>query len=119
MSNEKPLYYGDYLQLDKVLEAQTLESDIVGQHAHDEMLFIITHQAYELWFKQIIFELDSVIDVFDDPIVEDKNMGKVLHRLARIKSIQRVLLNQIDIIETMTPLDFCLLYTSPSPRDRG
>lgn len=106
MSNEKPLYYGDYLQLDKILGAQTLESDLVGQHAHDEMLFIITHQAYELWFKQIIFELDSVIDVFDDPVVEDKNMGRVLHRLARIKTIQRLLLNQIDVIETMTPLDF-------------
>lgn len=106
MSNEKPLYYGDYLQLGKILGAQTLESDIVGHHAHDEMLFIITHQAYELWFKQIIFELDSVIDVFDDPVVEDKNMGRVLHRLSRIKAIQRLLLNQIDVIETMTPLDF-------------
>ena len=70
------------------------------------MLFIITHQAYELWFKQILHELDSVIDVFDDPVVEDKKMGRVIHRLSRIKSIQRLLINQIDVIETMTPLDF-------------
>ena len=100
------IYYGDYLQLDKILGAQELESEKIGEPAHDEMLFIITHQAYELWFKQILFELVSIIDVFDDPQVEDKKMGQVIHRLARIKSIQQVLLQQIDIIETMTPLDF-------------
>ena len=113
MSNESSfdkstgLYYGDYLQLDKVLGAQKLESAANGRApAHDEMLFIITHQAYELWFKQILHELESVIDIFDDPIVEDKDMGQVIHRLSRIKTIQRTLIQQIDIIETMTPLDF-------------
>jgi tryptophan 2,3-dioxygenase len=70
------------------------------------MLFIITHQVYELWFKLIIHELNSVIDVFDDPVVEDRTMGLVIHRLSRIKAIQRLLINQIDVIETMTPLDF-------------
>ena len=105
-ARSKQVYYGDYLQLDKLLGAQQLESELVGKPAHDEMLFIITHQAYELWFKQIIFELNSVIDVFDDPVVEDKKMGQVIHRLARIKSVQRILINQIDVIETMTPLDF-------------
>ncbi len=103
---DKQVYYSEYLQLDKILDAQQRESELEGNPAHDEMLFIITHQAYELWFKQIIFELNSVIDVFDDPIVEDKKMGRVIHRLARIKTIQRTLINQIDIIETMTPLDF-------------
>ncbi|MEM7453179.1 MAG: tryptophan 2,3-dioxygenase family protein [Planctomycetota bacterium] len=106
MKNGHGIYYGEYLQLDKILDAQDLESSRHGDAAHDEMLFIITHQAYELWFKQIVFELDSVIDMFDDPIVEDKNMGKVLHRLQRVMTIQRVLIDQIDIIETMTPLDF-------------
>ncbi len=105
-AREKQVYYGEYLQLDKLLDAQQLESELEGQPAHDEMLFIITHQAYELWFKQIIFELNSVIDVFDDPIVEDKKMGRVIHRLTRIKTIQRILISQIDVIETMTPLDF-------------
>lgn len=100
------IYYSDYLQLDKILSAQDLESTKHGKPAHDEMLFIITHQAYELWFKQILFELESVVDVFDDPVVEDKKMGQVIHRLSRIKTIQRVLIQQIDIIETMTPLDF-------------
>ena len=58
------IYYGDYLQLDKVLNAQDLESEKNGKIAHDEMLFIITHQAYELWFKQILFELAAVSKVF-------------------------------------------------------
>lgn len=100
------IYYTDYLQLDKLLDAQHLESAKQGKPAHDEMLFIITHQTYELWFKQIVFELKSIIEVFDDPKVEDKKMGRVIHRLERIKEIQRVLIQQIDIIETMTPLDF-------------
>ncbi len=107
MSKPSGLYYGDYLRLDDILAAQQLESvKKNGVAAHDEMLFIITHQAYELWFKQILHELDSVIDMFDDPIVEDKNMGRVIHRLNRIKTIQRVLIEQIDVIETITPLDF-------------
>ena len=102
----KPVYYSDYLQLDKILEAQQLKSELVGKPAHDEMLFIITHQTYELWFKQIVFELESIIDIFDDTVVEHKNMGVVIHRLSRIKTIQRVLIEQITIIETITPLDF-------------
>ncbi len=105
-AREKQVFYSDYLQLGKILDSQQRESELEGLPAHDEMLFIITHQAYELWFKQILFELDSVIDVFDDPIVEDKMMGLVIHRLSRIKSIQNVLIDQIDVIQTMTPLDF-------------
>ena len=52
--------YQGYLKLDSLLKAQELLSDKVGKHAHDEMLFIITHQVYELWFKQIIFEIDQI-----------------------------------------------------------
>jgi tryptophan 2,3-dioxygenase len=54
------MYYGEYLQLDKILGAQLLESDKHGKHAHDEMLFIVIHQTYELWFKQILFEANIV-----------------------------------------------------------
>ena len=89
------IYYGDYLQLDKVLNAQELESEKNGKIAHDEMLFIITHQAYELWFKQILFELAAVIDVFSEPVIEDKKMGQVIHHLSRIKTIQRLSLIHI------------------------
>jgi tryptophan 2,3-dioxygenase len=52
-----PIYYSDYLHLEKLLTSQSPKSDEYRQHAHDEMLFIIVHQAYELWFKQIIHEL--------------------------------------------------------------
>ena len=100
------IYYSDYLQLDKILDAQQRESEKVGKPAHDEMLFIITHQSYELWFKQIIFELESIVNIFKTPTLEERRMGRVIHRLARIKSIQRVLVEQIDVIETMTPMDF-------------
>ncbi len=106
MAKKTGIYYGEYLHLEKILDAQELESAKAGNPAHDEMLFIITHQTYELWFKQIIHELESIIDFFDDPIVEDKNMGVILHRLNRIKTIQSVLIEQINIIETLTPLDF-------------
>ncbi len=106
MSKQLGIYYSEYLQLNKILDAQELESEKQGAVAHDEMLFIVTHQTYELWFKQIVFELDAVIDVFDDPIIEDKKMGRVLHLLARIKTIERVLIHQIDIIQTITPHDF-------------
>ena len=106
MASKNGLYYGDYLCLDQLLGAQRLESSKISEPAHDEMLFIITHQAYELWFKQILHELGSVIEIFDNSIVEDKDMGRVTHRLSRIKTIQRTLIQQIDIIETMTPLDF-------------
>lgn len=102
----KQVQYGDYLRLDQLLSLQVPESGLVGQPAHDELLFIIVHQAYELWFKQIVHELRSVIDVFDDPRVEDKKMGLVIHRLSRVRTIQTLLVQQIDVIETMTPLDF-------------
>lgn len=108
MSDKKPpgLYYREYLRLDKILDAQELESEKRGKPAHDEMLFIITHQAYELWFKQIVFEFEEVIRILSEDVVEDKKMGRILHLLSRVKTIQRVLIEQIEIIETITPLDF-------------
>ena len=60
----RKMNYHDYLQIDKLLGAQKLESQIQGKPAHDEMLFIIIHQVYELWFKQILTEVGSVLDIF-------------------------------------------------------
>ena len=102
------VYYPDYLQLDKILGAQALESDKHGQHAHDEMLFIVIHQAYELWFKQILHEAGSVIDMFADKHVDDNGgeLNIAVHRMQRVKTILDVLVHQMDIMETMTPLDF-------------
>lgn len=106
---EKAVYYADYLQLEKITEAQDPESFKQGREpAHDEMLFIIIHQAYELWFKQILFEVNSVIDIMNKPVVNDNSpeMQTVVHRLKRVVTILKVLVQQIDIMETMTPMDF-------------
>ena len=105
MSN---VYYPDYLQLDKILGAQAPESDKHGVKAHDEMLFIIIHQAYELWFKQVLHEVGSVMEMFAAKQVDDNNgeLNIAVHRLQRVKTILDVLVHQWEVIETMTPLDF-------------
>ena len=105
----KPVYYGEYLQLDKIIDAQKPESFAEGKEpAHDEMLFIIIHQAYELWFKQILFEVNSVIGIMSQPQLNDNSpeMQVVVHRMQRVATILKLLVQQIDILETMTPLDF-------------
>ena len=104
-----PVYYGEYLQLNKIIEAQTPESFKEGNEpAHDEMLFIIIHQAYELWFKQILFEIDSVTDIMAKKFMDDNStdLQTVVHRLQRVTTILKLLVQQIDILETMTPMDF-------------
>ena len=106
MSDKKLLNYADYLKLDKILNSQDLKSAERGSPAHDEMLFIIIHQVYELWFKQVIHELDSVLDVFGQDSVDESNVSLAVSRLERIIEIQKVLIDQIRILETMTAMDF-------------
>lgn len=101
-----PIHYNDYLALDSLLAAQKRKSEEHGRPAHDEMLFIIVHQAYELWFKQILFDLDSVLNILKKSPVPDQEMGIAVRQLSRITEIQKHILGQIDIMETMTPLDF-------------
>ena len=101
-----PLTYSSYLQLDTLLGCQRPESAKGGAPAHDELLFIVTHQTYELWFKQILHELDAVLVTMRQPAVPERDLAQVLHWLERIVAIQRVLVQQIDVLETMTPLDF-------------
>jgi tryptophan 2,3-dioxygenase len=100
--------YHDYLQLDKILNAQETESNKQNISAHDETLFIIIHQAYELWFKQLHHEADSVVEIMRKPTLNDNSpeLQTVVHRLNRMAVILRVLIHQIDILETMTPMDF-------------
>ena len=88
--NDEPVYYGDYLELDKILNAQQLKSAEYGKKAHDETLFIIVHQVYELWFKQILHELNSILSIFSQEKVEEREMGTINQRLGRIIEIQRV-----------------------------
>jgi len=109
MENEKPrgpLYYADYLQLERLLSCQQMQSELHGRPAHDEMLFIIVHQAYELWFKQILWELDAVLATLRVSPVPEEELGQAVLRCGRIVEIQRVLIQQVDVLETMTPLDF-------------
>ena len=103
------MYYSDYLQLNKLLDAQHPESFKPGnQPAHDEMLFIIVHQAYELWFKQVLFELEFVCGVFQKENIDDnsEDLNLVRHRLRRIIRILELLNQQVGLMDTMTPLDF-------------
>lgn len=102
------MYYGDYLGLDKILSAQQPQSEIVGVDAHDEMLFIIIHQAYELWFKQLMHELNSVLGIFANEAINDNSpaMQTATHRLGRMVEIWKLLVAQVKILETMTPMDF-------------
>jgi len=98
--------YGDYLKLQQILQAQQPESTAAGNAAHDEMLFIIFHQTYELWFKQILFEIDDMQSRFAGEALADRDLLPVLARLERIVAILRLLVRQIDVLETMTAQDF-------------
>ncbi len=105
MYNDK-MNYHDYLQIEKLLSCQKPEGVERGKPAHDEMLFIIVHQVYELWFKQILTELDSVLKIFSSERVDEKLMDLIVARLQRVIEIQKHVIGQINIMETMTPLDF-------------
>jgi tryptophan 2,3-dioxygenase len=89
--------YGSYLKIDELLSLQQPRSD--GEH--DEMLFIIIHQVYELWFKELLHEFDRVARLLrgDEP-------HRAQHTLKRILTILKVMVAQLDILETMTPLEF-------------
>src|ERR1700742_4339198 len=102
------VHYSDYLQLEKILGGQQPESDRLGVHAHDEMLFIVIHQAYDLWFRQLLYETDSVLNILGQPSLNDDSpeLQTIVHRLSRCATILKVLVHQIDIMETMNPMDF-------------
>lgn len=106
MKIKNPVYYGDYLQLPKILNAQEPESVKYGKEAHDETLFIIIHQAYELWFKQILHELNSIRTIMAEPFIRSTDLAVINRRLERVTKIQDILIDQINVMETMTSLDF-------------
>src|ERR687897_4178 len=96
--NDRSVTYGSYLAVDELLALQRPRSE--GPE-HDEMLFIVIHQVYELWFKQVLHEIDHVID-----LLEAREPHRAQHTLKRILTILKVLVAQLDILETMTPLEF-------------
>jgi tryptophan 2,3-dioxygenase len=94
MSTDKKytsIHYASYLQLDKLLQAQSPRSKELGQEAHEEMLFIIIHQVYELWFKQIVHEIDSVMLMFKTNNVDEKNIDEAVLRIERVNEIIKFL----------------------------
>ncbi|WKZ46396.1 MAG: tryptophan 2,3-dioxygenase family protein [Anaerolineales bacterium] len=102
------LYYGDYIELDTILNSQHPRSFERMEDGNDEMLFIIIHQSYELWFKQIIFELDLVRNIFERGHINDNSddMSNAVHKLKRIVKILELVNQQVGVLETMTALDF-------------
>lgn len=90
------LTYGKYLMIDELLSLQQRRS---GEH--DEMLFITIHQVYELWFKTILHEMDFLLE-----LLEKNNTPRALQTFKRILTILKIMVAQIDVLETMTPLDY-------------
>ena len=105
-SKSKQVTYQNYLKISELLSLQKPLSSVAGKLAHDEMLFIIIHQIYELWFKQILHELDSVLNLFQKESINERHMGIIVSQLERIIVIQKILIEQITVIETMSPADF-------------
>ncbi len=101
-----PVHYHDYLKLTPLLSSQVRRSEELGAPAHDEHLFIAVHQVYELWFKQMLTELDTILEVFAQTTTSEQKMLQAQLRLERIVMILKHSIGQIDILETMTPLDF-------------
>ena len=90
--------YSEYLKLDELLNAQHVRSD---PPEHDELLFMIVHQTYELWFKDLLHELDRIKILFSE-----NDLFGAIHLIKRVRMILKTLVGQLDILETMTPLSF-------------
>jgi tryptophan 2,3-dioxygenase len=101
------LTYGSYLRLPQLLDQQRTRSD---PPAHDELLFITIHQVYELWFAEILHELEAVrAAMFDDRLWRARQL------LARVAAIEKVLIGQVEVLETMTPQDFGVFRAHLAP----
>src|SRR5690349_4784378 len=93
-----PLSYNKYLRVRELIDLQTCLSSPAH---HDELLFITVHQAYELWFKQILHEIDAAVRLMN----EDRT-GEAALAMRRVVEIEKLLVSQIHILETMTPINF-------------
>jgi tryptophan 2,3-dioxygenase len=104
---QNTLTYNSYLKVDELLR---LQQTLASPPQHDELLFIIIHQVYELWFKQILAEIAEVTTA----VKQDQSM-RLLKAIKRITTIQNTLIQQIDVLETMTPNDFNLFRDRLNP----
>jgi tryptophan 2,3-dioxygenase len=101
------LTYGSYLRLEQLLGQQVVQSD---PPAHDELLFITIHQVYELWFKLLLHELEATRDA-----MLEGRLWWASHLLSRVRVIERVLIEQVGVLETMTPQDFLQFRSGLAP----
>ena len=101
------LTYGGYLRLPELLTLQTCRAE---PPAHDELLFITVHQVYELWFQQLLYELEAARDA-----MTEGETWRARHLLQRVHAIERLLVAQIEILETMTPQDFLEFRANLAP----
>jgi tryptophan 2,3-dioxygenase len=106
-TDEGLLSYGSYLNLPELLALQQLRSD---PPVHDELVFIVVHQAYELWFRQLLFELGAIRDRLFDGDTE-----RARHYLIRVHAIERVLIQHIDVLRSMSPQDFLAFRSLLTP----
>src|SRR5436309_15483149 len=93
-----PVTYPGYLKLDQLL---SLQQPLSEGPEHDEILFIVIHQVYELWFKEMLHELDHL-----QTLLRAGETSRAQHTLKRVLTVLKVAVHQIDILETMTPLEF-------------
>src|SRR5258706_12565873 len=109
MANNKdaPLSYNKYLRVPELID---LQSCLSTPAQHDELLFITVHQAYELWFKQILHEIDAAI-----ALMKDDRAGESAQALRRIVEIEKLLIAQIHILETMSPVRFLAFRDQLNP----
>jgi tryptophan 2,3-dioxygenase len=104
---EGQLSYASYL---KVPELLSLQAPLSKPAAHDELLFIVVHQAFELWFREMVYELEATRDA-----MFEGDAHRARHLLTRIHAIERLLIEQIEVIETMSPQDFLEFRSNLSP----
>src|SRR5918911_4072052 len=104
---DAPLSYNQYLRVVDLIGLQECLSDPVH---HDELLFITIHQTYELWFKQILHEVDAAIAQMNDD-----RAGAASRAIKRVVEIEKILVNQIHILETMTPISFLAFRDELNP----
>ncbi|MGI8555334.1 MAG: tryptophan 2,3-dioxygenase [Pyrinomonadaceae bacterium] len=102
-----PLSYNKYL---KVRELIALQKQLTLPAQHDELLFIIIHQTFELWFKQILHELDATL-----VYIKERRLMRAVRNLRRVCEIEKILIQQFEVLETMTPHDFLLFRDELKP----
>src|SRR5205814_7769182 len=104
---DAPLSYNKYLRVPELIDLQTCLSSPAH---HDELLFVTVHQAYELWFKQILHEIDAAIG-----LMKEDHPAEAAHALRRVVEIEKLLIAQIHILETMGPISFLAFRDELNP----